>query len=219
MTVSSTPDSLGAYSKQTQATPIGEFNRTAFLVRMMLNKTNIATLVKVMAVSNNGDNSPVGTVDVQVLVNQLDGQNNAVPHITIYGLPYFRLQGGTNAIILDPQKDDIGLAIFADRDISAVKTAKGQANPGSFRRNDFADGLYIGVFLGESPDQYIQFNDDGVTVKSPNLIKLSAPIIEIDGMLDVDGDTNIEGELVVTGDGHFGGTVYADDFSTGGGGF
>ena len=46
----------------------------------------------------------------QPLVNMLDGAGDATEHGTIFGLHYTRLQGGANAIILDPQVDDIGWA-------------------------------------------------------------------------------------------------------------
>ena len=174
-----------AYTKQDQSTGIGEFNITAFLVQQMLNKVNIATVVKVVKVTNSGGVSPVGYVDVLPLVNQLTGQNKSVPHTTVYNIPYFRLQGGTDAIILDPKVGDLGICIFADRDISAVKVAKGQANPGSFRRNSFSDGMYLGGILNGTPEQYIQFSTDGIKAFSPTKIRLESPLIEIVGTTSV----------------------------------
>jgi hypothetical protein len=156
-----------------------EFNALTFLVSQMLNKRNIATLVQVKAVTNAGGLSPVGFVDVLPLVNQLDGDGNAVFHKVVHGLPYFRLQGGANAIILDPQVGDIGLAVFADRDISSVKAKRGQANPGSARRSDFADGMYVGGFLNGTPTQYVQFSAAGIKIHSPVAVILDAPDVQI----------------------------------------
>jgi hypothetical protein len=113
-------------------------------------------------------------VDVLPLVNQIDGGNGAMPHGVVHNIPYFRLQGGANAIILDPQVGDIGICVFADRDISAVKTAKGVANPGSKRRFDMADGLYIGGVLNGAPTQYLQFSGSGINVVSPNTVAINA---------------------------------------------
>ena len=70
-----------------------------FIVQMILGRMATATLVQVVAVTNDGDLSPVGFVDVQLLVNQLDGEGKPTPHGVVYGLPYHRIQGGTDAII------------------------------------------------------------------------------------------------------------------------
>jgi len=156
-----------------------EFNALSFLVKAMMNQMATATLVQVKAVTNSGGVEPVGYVDILPLVNLVDGQGVAVPHGTIYKCPYLRLQGGTNAIIIDPQVDDLGVAVFADRDISSVSANKGPANPGSARRFDWADGLYLGGFLNGTPEQFVQFSSLGITIESPTLVKLIAPDVQI----------------------------------------
>jgi hypothetical protein len=141
-------------------------------VRRMLAKVRTVTLVQVKACSVNNQIGPAGTVDVVPLINQVDGQNNATKHTTVFGLIYFRLQAGSSAIIMDPQVDDVGIAIMCDRDISSVKAAtsltQAQTNPGSNRRFDFADGIYIGGVLGlgsnGKPTQTIQFTSTGIII-------------------------------------------------------
>jgi hypothetical protein len=165
----------GVYSGSSQ------FTAQAFLINQMMNGRNIATLVQIKAVTNSGGLSPVGFVDVLPLVNQLDGDRNAVPHAIVRGIPYFRMQGGTDAIILDPKVGDIGMAVFADRDISAVKASKAAANPGSARRSDMADGMYIGGFLNGIPAQYVQFTAAGINVVSPTAVSITAPAINSAG--------------------------------------
>lgn len=157
----------------------GEFNNMAFMVQQALGKMQTATLVRIESCTNSGGLSPVGYVDVTPLVNQLDGQGNPTPHVTIYNLPYFRLQGGANGIIIDPQKGDIGVAVFASRDISHVKTTKKQGNPGSHRQYSFADGMYLGGMLNGTPTQYIQFSTAGIRIHSPTQVKLDAPDVLI----------------------------------------
>lgn len=164
--------------QQKPASTWGEFNNIAFMVQQALGKMQTATLVRIEACTNAGGLSPVGFVDVTPLVNQLDSAGTPTPHSTIHNVPYFRLQGGANAIIIDPQKGDIGVCVFASRDISKVKSTKKQANPGSFRRYDFSDGLYLGGMLNGQPTQYIQFNADGIKIYSPTKISVEAPIIE-----------------------------------------
>lgn len=156
-----------------------EFGALQFLISQALNRVSTATLVKVVSVTNAGGLSPVGFVDVQPLVNQLDGAGNAVPHGVLHRLPYFRLQGGADAVILDPKVGDVGMAAFANRDISLVKTSKAQNNPGSWRSHDMADGLYFGGLLNGTPVQYVQFTAGGINVVSPSKVTVSAPDIEL----------------------------------------
>jgi hypothetical protein len=173
-------NNFGYTGTQEPASGAGDFGALSFLVNQILARISTITLVKIVSVTNNGGVSPVGFVDVQPLVNQVDGAGNATPHGIVYGLPYFRLQGGTNAIILDPQVGDIGMCGFASRDISSVKASKAQANPGSGRVFDMADGLYFGGFLNGTPTQYVQFSASGINVVSPTKVTITAPNIECD---------------------------------------
>lgn len=157
----------------------GEFNNIAFMVQQALGKMQTATLVRIEACTNSGGLSPVGYVDVTPMVNQLDGQGNPTPHVTIYNVPYFRLQGGANGIIIDPQKGDIGICVFASRDISTVKNTKKQGNPGSHRQYNFADGMYLGGVLNGAPTQYVQFSTAGIKIHSPTAVVLEAPDVQI----------------------------------------
>lgn len=178
-------NNFGYTGIQTPGDGAGDFSAQSFLVRQLLSKINTATLVQIVAVTNSGGLSQVGFVDVQPMVNQVDGAKNAVPHGVLHHLPYFRLQGGTDAIILDPKVGDIGIAVFADHDISSVAASKAQANPGSWRRFAMADGIYIGGVLNGTPAQYVQFTAGGINIVSPTKITLSAPLIEIDAATSV----------------------------------
>jgi hypothetical protein len=204
-------DGAGFRGFQDPNTAASDFNALDFLVSSILARVATCTLVQVMGVSNDGGVSPVGTVDIMPLVNQLDGANNAVPHGTIYGCPYVRIQGGANAVIIDPQVGDIGLAAFASRDISAVAATKAQANPGSLRRFDMSDGLYVGGLLNAAPTQYIQFTQAGITIHSPTAVTVVAPAIGLQG------PTTITGPLTVTGPASFeGGGALTGTFSVNG---
>lgn len=158
----------------------GEYNNLNFVIQQQLQKMQTATLVRIEACTNDGGVTPVGFVDVTPMVNQIDGQGNAVPHATIYGIPYFRLQGGTNAIIIDPEPGDIGMCVFASRDISKIKSTKKSGNPGSFRAFNYADGMYLGGLLNAEPIQYVQFTGGWIKMVSPNKIWLEAPEVVID---------------------------------------
>jgi hypothetical protein len=147
----STPQQDGVFGSEQLATTNDPFNELMFLINSVLGQVNVATLVKVKAVHAN-------TVDVVVLVNQTTGAGQSIPHTTIYGLPFFRLQGGTSSVICDPVINDIGIALFCDRDISSVKNSSLAAPPNSGRRFSFSDGIYIGGWMPlATPTQYIKF--------------------------------------------------------------
>jgi len=179
------------YGNQTPTSATDDYNSLVFVIGQVLAQLQTVTLVRVMAVSNDGGVSPVGTVDVQPLVNQMTGNRQPVAHGTIFNVPYFRLQGGGSAVILDPKVGDIGMCAFASRDISAVKTAKGPANPGSFRQFDWADGLYFGGLLNGVPTQYVRFHAGGIDIK--------APTITLDGDVHITGETTADGDVTAEG--------------------
>jgi hypothetical protein len=154
----------------------------------VLARANSATLCVVTKVAGGGV-GPVGRVAVHPTVNQLDATGTAVPHGEIQDVPYFRLQGGANAVIIDPQVGDKGLLVFCDRDISAVKAAGGeQANPGTRRRNDMQDAIYFGVWQGGAPTQYVHFTPGGIVLHSPTKVRIEAPVAELTGEMRVTGD-------------------------------
>ena len=156
-----------------------EYNALVFLIRQLLSQVNTATLVEVVAVTNSGAVAAVGTVDVHPLINQQDAAGNAVPHGTLYSLPYSRLQGGTNAVIIDPQVGDIGIAVFASRDISAAKATKGENNPGSSRQFSMADGMYLGGVLNGAPVNYVQFTGNNINITASGQVNVKAPAVTL----------------------------------------
>jgi len=185
-----------------------DFAAMRFVIRALIGEINTATLVKVITCTNEGGVAAIGTVDVQPLVNQVDGDNLGLPRLPIYRLPYMRVQGGVNAVIMDPHPGDIGMAVFASHDISTVKSTKDQSNPGSRRRFSMSDGLYVGGFLNGTPEQYIQFTDSGITLKSPVSVNIDAPEatinapsgITIHGPITQDGgDATFSGSVAVAG--------------------
>jgi hypothetical protein len=176
-----------------------EYNKLVFHVNKILSGRNYCALVTVVKVTNKGELSPVGLVDVQPMVNMMDGNGNPIQHGIVHNLPYFRLQGGADAIILDPKVGDIGKATFADRDTSRVKRTKKLDNPGSKRQSNWADGLYDGGFLNGTPSQFVRFADDGIHVHSPKAVFIDATDIKTTGHLTHEGAMTIKGDIDTTG--------------------
>lgn len=156
----------GLEERNTQA---DEFNAAQFLVEQAIGRMSKVALVKVTKVTTQGQVGPVGFVDVVPLVKMTDSQGRVQNHGTVHSISYFRYQGGAGkAVILDPKVGDIGVAVFADRDISVVKKTKKESQPGSFRQHSMADGLFFGCFLGDTPTCYIRFTDDDKIILSPD---------------------------------------------------
>jgi hypothetical protein len=181
-------------------------NVIAFAIAAILSRMCTVRIVRVQAVhANDGDEpqSP-GTVDVLPLVNMLDGNGNSTQHGTVHGMPWVRLQGGTSAVVADPKVDDIGLALISDRDISNVKSTKDQADPGSRRTFDLADGLYLGALFGAIPENFLLFKSAGgfkLVDKFGNVIESTDQGFEL---TPASG-----GAFLMNGDGKFTGEVYA----------
>lgn len=198
------------YGQQDPSDSANDFNASEFHILRVLARTRTATLVQVVAVDTDKK-----TVDVLPLVKQLDGQNNVTPHGTVFGIPYVTLRGGKNAVLLDPEKDDIGLMVCSDRDISAVKATKAAAPPGTQRRFSFSDGVYLGGLLAkEDAEQYVKFTADGIEIvdKSANKIEMGEPGINLNGIV-INRQGQVVGNLAVNGALRLGGVIQALDGS------
>lgn len=187
-----------------------ELNAISFVINQILNSRSTVALVLIKGVTNSGGVSKVGFVDVRPMVNQLDGARNAVPHGIVYHIPYFRMQGGTDAVIMDPKIGDIGLAVFADEDISAVKASGQISNPGSLRTASKSDGLYFGGFLNGVPEQYVQFSAGGINVVSPSKVTITAPSAEVDATTSfvVNSPSIVLNGAISQGEGSFAGAAH-----------
>lgn len=163
------------------------YNQLSYMMRTLINReVNTAIPVKVTKVMP-GSGS-VGYVAAVPLVNNMDAEGNAVNVAVIPSLPYFRLQGGKVAVITDPVVGDIGLAVFCQRDTSNV--VAGTTEPvqaGSFRNFSMSDGWYIGGFLNQAPETFLELKQDGTAV----LTALSG--------VTINGDVVINGELTAKG--------------------
>ena len=123
------------YANQSDITS-GNSPTTALLLLLeqFTNDMQTAALVKVNACTSSGALAVAGTVNVQPLVMLVDGAMQTYPHGVVNNLLYLRMQGGANAIILDPVVGDLGLAVFCNRDTTHVRATKAPAAPGSQAR-------------------------------------------------------------------------------------
>lgn len=137
-------------------------NALDFIMRSMLDGCiNTADVVQVKAVHAGGPTAATGYVDVLPLVRYIDGWNNTIETVTIFRLPYSRIQGGIAAVVIDPVPGDVGLAVYTKTDSSLVEPGqKDTVQPGSFRSFSRADGFYIGGFLNQAPEIWLELNQD-----------------------------------------------------------
>lgn len=211
-------DQQFGYGQQGPADAVHDFAVHQFQIDQTLAAVRTMQPVKVIAVHGDGLSTPM-TVDVQPCVNQLDGNNQSVAHGTIFGIPVAMPNAGGSAIILPVAVGDIGPMAVADRDISSVKANKAVANPGSFRKHDLADGVYIpGMYSTTANNQSIQFTSTGVIIKDKNSniiemksgsVKITATVLELTGNVKIDGDLLLAGLVKSDSD-----STYAGDITT-----
>lgn len=209
-----------ALGNQTPQSVASEYATLQFIIQQMLLGLATATLVKVVACTNDGGLSPAGTVDVQLLVDMVTQDGQTIPQGVVYKAPYLRMQGGVNAIILDPEPGDMGVCVFASRDISALKNAAQAAlsrspvpgaPPGSARIYSLSDALYLGGMLNATPTRHVRFTNAGIEVVAPDAVTIQAPTINLKGnVVQTDGDVSMSQTLTVSVDVEAGGISLVD---------
>lgn len=190
--------SPGINSTLTPAAAASDAARIDFVIRAALSGVRTSIPVRVESCTNAGGVAGVGTVDVTPLVNMLDGQGKSIPHGIIHGLPYCRMQAGGSAVIIDPVPGDIGLISVCDRDISTVKASSVQSAPGSLRKHDLSDAVYLMTVISAAPSQYIQFlPGGGINIHSPGAVAITSSALTHNGV-NVDA-THVHGGVSIGG--------------------
>lgn len=168
------------------STPVGDVNVLQYIINQYISQIQTASIVQVTQVNDTDALTPVGTVSVKVLVNIIGGDGNAVPLVPIQNIPYFRLQGGGDAVVILPKVGDIGLAVFTSADNTVVKSTKKQGNPGSRRKFSMSDGMYFGGFLNGTPSQFLQFLTTGVLLNTPGLFTAKSDTTKLQSTTEID---------------------------------
>ncbi len=156
-----------------------------FIARQLIALLDTMKPCKVVSVHPGTGSPPIaGTVDVQLLISQIDGGGNVAKQGIVYGIPFTRLQGGVWSIVMDPAIGDFGWVCAADRDISALKSAvaAGQSptnvNPGSNRKYHVSDSVYVGgAFNPKVTKAWAWFKTDGafeIQDQAGNVLKSDA---------------------------------------------
>lgn len=219
------------YPPLTYNTPIlCEYDKVISQFNSLITNVNTAMPCKVVAIEKQEQRGVniVGFVDIQLMIEQTNGQKKGNETAIICNVPYIRIQGGTNAVIIDPEINDLGVAIFASRDITNFKEARRQTPPATWRKFSISDAIYIGGIRNQKPVQYIHFRNDGIEIYSPKRVHITTPTVLIDsdnttintsakttinanggceinaettnnGNVKINGNTEISGDLLVGG--------------------
>lgn len=151
-------------------------------VRAMLSRINTGELVEVTAVEATGVD-PVGFVSVKFLTLRTNADNDNIEMGEVHNVPYFRITGGKNGIICDPQVGDIGYCGFCSRDISIVKRTRKQAATNVNRVSDVSDAFFFGGWSNYTLNQYVQFLENGINIKSTGDVNINGLTITAEGKL------------------------------------
>ena len=171
------------YPPLTYNTPIlCEYDKVISQFNSLITNVNTAMPCKVVAIEKQEQRGVniVGFVDIQLMIEQTNGQKKGNETAIVCNVPYVRIQGGTNAVIIDPEINDLGVAIFSSRDITNFKEARRQTPPATWRKFSISDAIYIGGIRNQKPVQYIHFRNDGIEVYSPKRVHITTPTVLID---------------------------------------
>ena len=189
-------------------TAASEYNALSFMIEQAIKgMVNTAIPVRVDSCTKPGVGGAAGYVSATPLVQQRGADGNSLMPVSLPQLPFYRVQAGTAAVVLDPQPGDIGLAVFSQQDASNVK--EGTSEPvqaGSFRAFDMSDGFFVATHYGKTPTTFIHLDPENneVTIKAPSKITIEAPQIELKGAVTMggvsSGDTmTLQGSISTTG--------------------
>lgn len=180
---------LNARPEQT----MGGAAQDMYIINSLISQIHTMMPVKVLSVSVPADTlAPIGRCEVLPLVQQIDGSNNTYSMGKIINVPYLRVQGGANAVIIDPQVGDIGLCGFCERDISIVKRTGDVAAPDNLRKYDINSAVYMFSMMSGTPIQYIHFKSSGIDIKSTGDVNINGLVIKADGTLITKGGITVD---------------------------
>lgn len=201
-----------------------------FILSAFLNRQSFLGLALVVAVYVDRKE-----IDVKPMSLPYTAKREKVDTELIYGVPYFRLQRGTSAVIMDPVVGDIGLIAVCDTDTSNIRATKEPAIPPTMRMHNLSDAIYLGGIgsLNKVPVQYVSFVDEGIFVNSHLKVDVTAPTVNVNATdttvtttkatvkastIDMTGNTTINGNTKISGNLNVSQTTTTGSLSAGAGG-
>lgn len=150
-----------------------ELNALAYAFRKLLSQSKFIELVTVESVDVGAQTCAVKPLLIAVSAAgvQIDSQ-------PVYGIPFFRLQMSTSAIIMNPQAGDMGLMLICDENTSGVLSSKAAATAATGQMHSRQFGVYLGGIglLNGDPTEYIEFTGSGINIVAPNGLKIDGAV-------------------------------------------
>jgi hypothetical protein len=193
-----------------------------YVIKRAIRRMHTAQLVQVLAVT--AGTGAVGFLTIQPLVLDQDTNGIVIVGAPIYNVPFLRYQAGPSAVIMDPVVNDIGLAIFAEKDITGTKAKIIQGlSPLGAATTDrtFSDGdaIYLGGVMNPAPTQWVKFlPSGGVDISTTGPLTIEAASVTINAPVTVNstlattGETTVKNLPVST---HYHGNVQTGSYNTG----
>lgn len=168
-------------------------NAMAYAIRSILNGRASIEICSVKAVNDD-------KCDVLPLVSGIRTDGTKIANIEVHNVLYWRLQAGTRAVIMKPTVGDIGLLLICDKDITNVKDSGTESVPGSLRRNNPSDGIYLGSIaaLMSTPTEYVELTGSGINIVAPNGLKITGDV-SIEGAVTTTSSITADGEITGNG--------------------
>ena len=144
---------------------------------------------------------------VQPQIQMIDTEGNLHSRAPNSNVPVLLLGAGNFFISFHLPPDSLGWIKASDRDLSLFRTTFTERPPNTLRMHTFEDSLFIpDVMTGhniaaEDAQAMVISNTDGTVRVSLNeaRIKLTAPLVEIDGNVTVSGTTEFAGDTQFDG--------------------
>lgn len=179
-----------------------QFNAVNFQIKQELRKISTVFLARIDSCTSSGVGGS-GYVSATPLVTQIDGEGNSVPATEIPRMPYYRIQAGIGALILNPVPGDIGVFVSCKSDISTIEAGTNTPQrPGSFREFDQSDSILVAVIHTQPPEVYIHIEQDKtILIHAPQGLKIET---DSDVELTAGGNlkANVSGNVEVTAGGN-----------------
>lgn len=171
---------------QGKAVSIEQINGIKGLVKVF--KDNIFTTFNVcLPAIVTKYNLSQNTVNLQLAIQVLltDGEYKDRPQI--FDIPVLELGGNDLSIKFPLKKDDTGIVIFCDRDITLFKQEKKNTQPQTLRKHDLADGIFIPMKFGNSGSSNIVIENSNGNTK----LEVTSSGINIKGNVTIDGNITV----------------------------
>src|SRR5690606_25288370 len=135
-------------------------------------------------------------VQVQLLITMITTQGIQVSRPQIASIPVMLFGGGGYFLSFNINTGDLGWVLANDRDISLFLQKYQEAPPSTFRIHNFSDGVFVpdimtGYNIAEEDATSAVLQNLSGTIKislQSDRIKLTAPLVEVTGDLQVDGE-------------------------------